>query len=119
MHLHQMHMDCVAEAPTSESSEGLLEPDAKIHVWGWSEHTKVQGVFIANRVFTTQAHLAFDEKMVHTEIEMRVESGAIKDMKHADQAKETAHLKHDGERVAAAILRFFHGEDKEIDSMFA
>lgn len=46
---------------------------------------------------------------------MRVDSGSIEDMAHADKATETSHLEHDGEVVAAAILRFFHLEDDGID----
>jgi hypothetical protein len=53
--------------------------------------------------------------MVKREIEMRVEAGSIKDLKHADEASETSHLEHDGEVAAAAILRFFHFEDDGIE----
>ncbi|CAJ2510418.1 Uu.00g051210.m01.CDS01 [Anthostomella pinea] len=114
VHLHQMHQGQVNSAPTAQSAGDLLPPDAKVHIWGWSEHTPVQGVYIADRVLTTQAHLAFDEQMVRREIDMRVESGGIQDLAHADRAKETAHLEHDGLKVAAAILRFFHDEDRGI-----
>jgi hypothetical protein len=54
--------------------------------------------------------------MVKREIQMRVESGSIKDLKHADEASETSHLEHDGAAVAGAILRFFHFEDDGIDA---
>ncbi|KAH9901748.1 GMP synthase [Xylariomycetidae sp. FL2044] len=117
VYLHQMHQGQVKEAPSIESEEARalrLPRDARVHVWGWSEHTRVQGVYVADRVFTTQAHLAFDDHTVHREIDMRVESGGIQDLDHARRAKETAHWEHDGEEVAAAILRFFHGEDREI-----
>ncbi|KAI0473397.1 GMP synthase [Xylariaceae sp. FL0804] len=113
--LHQMHQGQVKEAPTAESSGGLLSKASKVHVWGWSEHTKIQGVYVEDRVFTTQAHVAFDEHMVHREIDMRIESGGIQDLEHANRAKETAHLEHDGMTLAAAILRFFHGEDRGIE----
>lgn len=109
-----MHQDQVVAPPSPESSDGLLPPGTKVNVWGSSDHTPVQGVFIANRIFTTQAHLAFDEAMVHRQIQMRVEAGSIQDLEHADRAKETAHLEHDGVTVAAAILRFFHDEDKGV-----
>ncbi|KAK4165475.1 putative glutamine amidotransferase [Cladorrhinum sp. PSN259] len=115
VHLHQMHQDQVVAPPTPSSSNGLLGPETKVEVWGWSEHTKVQGIYIRNRVFTTQAHLAFDQGMVLKQIEMRVESGSIEDKDHADEAAETADLEHDGDVVAAAILRFFHGEDDSIE----
>lgn len=62
-----------------------------------------------DRLFSTQAHLAFDKDMVQRQIEMRIESGGIQDMEHADRAAETAHLEHDGDVVAAAILRLFSG----------
>ncbi|KAK1987734.1 GMP synthase [Colletotrichum cereale] len=113
--LHQMHQDQVVAPPTPEASKGLLEPGTRVDIWGHSEHTKVQGIYIKGRLFTTQAHLAFDEDMVKRQIEMRVDSGGIQDLEHADQASETAHLDHDGDRVAAAILRFFHGDDDDLD----
>ncbi|KAK4221039.1 putative glutamine amidotransferase [Podospora fimiseda] len=115
VYLHQMHQDQVVEPPTPSSSNGLLGPETKVKVWGWSDHTKVQGIYIRDRVFTAQAHLAFDQGMVLKQIEMRVESGCIEDMEHADEAAETADLEHDGEMVAAAILRFFHGNDTSIE----
>ncbi|KAK1991878.1 GMP synthase [Colletotrichum falcatum] len=113
--LHQMHQDQVVAPPAPEASGGLLGPGARVDVWGHSEHTRVQGVYIRGRLFTTQAHLAFDEEMVKRQIRMRVDSGGIRDLDHADRASETAHLEHDGDRVAAAILRFFHGDDDEIE----
>ncbi|KAM5353890.1 hypothetical protein ACJ41O_000540 [Fusarium nematophilum] len=115
VYLHQMHQDQVLEPPTpgekSANGEGLLPPDAEVHVWGRSDHTAVQGLYIPNRLFTTQAHLAFDEDMVRRQIEMRVESGGIEDLGHADRAAETAHLEHDGVEVAKAILRLFRYDD--------
>ncbi|SPJ82506.1 related to anthranilate synthase component II [Fusarium torulosum] len=111
VYLHQMHQDQVLEAPTVESAKGLLEPDTDIHVWGKSDHTSIQGVYIPNRLFTSQAHLAFDEDMVKRQIQMRIDSGGIKDLEHADKAAETADLEHDGEQVASAILRLFRYDD--------
>ncbi|KAH7192698.1 class I glutamine amidotransferase-like protein [Fusarium flagelliforme] len=111
VYLHQMHQDQVLEAPTLESAKGLLPEDTDIHVWGKSEHTAIQGVYIPNRLFTSQAHLAFDEDMVKRQIQMRIDSGGIKDLEHADQAAETADLEHDGDLVAAAILRIFKDDD--------
>ncbi|KFA70251.1 hypothetical protein S40285_07890 [Stachybotrys chlorohalonatus IBT 40285] len=105
--LHQMHADQVKEMPGPETADGLLKPDTEVQCWGSSEHTPIQGLYIPSRLFTTQAHLAFDEDMVRRQIEMRVESGGIQDLAHADQARETAHLEHDGDKVAAAILRVF------------
>ncbi|OLN80979.1 putative glutamine amidotransferase-like protein C13C5.04-like protein 3 [Colletotrichum chlorophyti] len=113
--LHQMHQDHVVAPPSHETSNGLLKPDTKVDVWGHSEHTQVQGIYVKGRLFTTQAHLAFDEEMVKRQIQMRVDSGGIKDLEHADQAAETADLEHDGDLVAAAILRFFHGDDDNIE----
>ncbi|KAK0744422.1 hypothetical protein B0T21DRAFT_357794 [Apiosordaria backusii] len=117
VHLHQMHQDHVVAPPTVESAKGLLPKGTKVYVWGKSKHTKVQGVYIKGKMFTTQAHLAFDEEMVKRQIEMRVEAGSIedKDSEAADQAAETADLDHDGEVAAGAILRFFHDEDEDED----
>lgn len=110
VYLHQMHQDQVVEAPTPESSNGLLEPGTQVEVWGSSKHTEVQGIYIMDRLFTTQAHLAFDETMVKREIELRAASGSINEehKETADMAFDTAHLEHDGITVAAAILRFFY-----------
>jgi GMP synthase-like glutamine amidotransferase len=110
IYLHQMHQDYVVAPPTPNSSGGLLSPGTKVEVWGHSEHTGVQGVYLRGRLFTTQAHLAFDDGMVKRQIEMRVESGSIEDQEHADRAAETGELEHNGDVVAAAILRFFHDE---------
>jgi len=115
VYLHQMHQDHVVSPPTVESSRGLLSHGTKVEVWGRSEHTTVQGVYIRGRLFTTQAHLVFDEAMVKRQIELRVESGSLKDREHADQAAETAGLEHDGQAVTQAILRFFHDEDGGIE----
>merc|ERR1712113_381878 len=101
--LHQMHQDQVTTMPSSDSTD-LLPPGAKVHNWASSEHTKVQGLYIRDRLFTSQGHLGFDEKMVHTQIEMR--DGSIDD-EQKEEGKERAHMKHDGIVVARAILRFF------------
>jgi GMP synthase-like glutamine amidotransferase len=113
LRLHQMHQDHVVEPPSSKSSN-LLKEGQKVHVWGSSEHTAVQGIYIKDRLFTSQGHLGFDEDMVKRQIELRVESGSLKDLDHADAAKETADMEHDGEAVAGSILRLFHGEDNDI-----
>lgn len=115
VYLHQMHQDHVVAPPTPEQSNGLLQPGTRVDVWGHSSHTKVQGIYIQGRLFTTQAHLAFDEDMVKRQIQLRVDSGGIEDLDQADRAAETAHWKHDGDVVAAAILRFFHGDDDSIE----
>lgn len=113
-----MHQDHVVAPPTPATADGLLRRDANVSVWGSSPHTAVQGVYIPRRMFTVQAHLAFDDQMVKREMQMRVEKGVIKegDREEAERAAETAHLEHDGDIVAAAILRFFHGDDDDDDS---
>ena len=92
---------------------------AKVHVWGSSDHTPVQGIYVLNRLLTVQAHLAFDEEMVNREIEMRVEKGAIeddgKDEEEVSRAKETAGMEHDGQVVAMALLRFWAYDDDGIE----
>ncbi|TQS33659.1 hypothetical protein Golomagni_05987 [Golovinomyces magnicellulatus] len=107
VHLHQMHQDQVAEVP---SGKGFVD-SGKVKCWGTSEHTPIQGLYVPNKLFTSQAHLAFDQDMVKRQIAMRVERGSIKDIEHADRAAETAHLQHDGEEVAKAILRLFVFDD--------
>jgi GMP synthase-like glutamine amidotransferase len=112
--LHQMHQDQVTTVPSSSTSD-LLSKNDKVEVWASTEHTKIQGLYLRERLFTSQGHLGFDEDMVRRQIQMRVESGGIKDGDVADEGKETAHLKHDGIVVAGAILRFFHGEDRDVE----
>lgn len=112
--LHQMHQDQVTTVPSTETTD-LLKGGQKVHVWASTEHTKIQGLYLRDRLFTSQGHLGFDEKMVHRQIEMRQDAGSVKDDEHAQEAKETAHMKHDGVVVAGAILRFFHGDDHDID----
>jgi len=109
-----MHQDHVVDPPSPESSK-LLEKGTKVHVWGSSDHTKVQGVYIRERLFTSQGHLGFDEEIVKRQMQMRVESGGIEDKEQVEDAADTADWKHDGEVVAQAMLRFFHGEDHDID----
>lgn len=113
IHLHQMHQDQVTTVPSHKTTP-LLSPDDEIRVWASTDHTAVQGIYLQDRLFTSQGHLGFDEKMVHRQIEMRQESGGIKDDQHALEAKETADLIHDGVIVAAAILRLYHGEDRDL-----
>ncbi|KAL8789502.1 MAG: hypothetical protein Q9213_001115 [Squamulea squamosa] len=118
IHLHQMHQDHVVYPPSSSTTPLLPEQnDRDIHVWGSSETTEVQGVYIRKRLFTTQGHLGFDEDMVHRQIEMRLEAGSIdveKDKEELENARDTAEWEHDGVVVAGAIVRFFHGDDDEI-----
>lgn len=113
IHLHQMHQDQVTTVPSHKTTT-LLSPDDKVRVWASTDHTAVQGIYLQDRLFTSQGHLGFDAKMVHRQIEMRQESGGIQDDQHALEAKETADLIHDGVIVAAAILRLYHGEDRDL-----
>ena len=92
--LHQMHKDQVTCAPKGA------------HTWGSSDHTEIQGLVIPGRLFTTQGHLGYNEKIVRENIDHRKEKGMV-DEDVANEAHKTAHMEHDGERVAAAILRFF------------
>lgn len=112
IHLHQMHVDRVTAPPEPKKTD-LLGPDVKVHVWGTSEHTEVQGCYIQKRLFTTQGHMEFNEDMVKRQLEKRVESGSLKE-EDADEATMRADWKHDGLLVAKAILRFFHGDDDEV-----
>ena len=116
IHLHQMHQDNVVSSPSSSTTD-LLSSDQEVHVWGSSKHTQVQGLYVLNRIFTSQAHMAFDQKMVKREIQMRIDSGAISedDESERKRAVETSHLEHDGVELASAILRFFHWEDDGIE----
>lgn len=113
IHLHQMHLDHVVNPP-SVSTTDLLPKGTKVHVWGISEHTGVQGVYIHKRLFTTQGHMEFDEKMVKRQLEMRVKAESIT-LDAALEAAEKADWMHDGLIVAQAVLRFFHGDDDKYE----
>ncbi len=113
IYLHQMHQDHVVDAPSPSKSK-LARFDKEAHVWGWTETTPIQGVYIHERLLTTQGHLGYDPQMVREHIERRVAKGLVKDTQMAEEAKERAELDHDGLVVAAAALRFFHGDDVEI-----
>lgn len=115
IHLHQMHIDYVVDAPKpTEKNKDLLPPGTEVHVWGASDHTGVQGCYIQKRLFTSQGHMEFDEKMVKRQLEKRVESGAL-DKNDADEASERADWMHDGLLVAKAVVRFFHGDDDKVN----
>ncbi|KAJ5113786.1 hypothetical protein N7456_002320 [Penicillium angulare] len=115
VYLHQMHQDQVVSPPTAASAGPvMISPDTEITCWGRTEHTPIQGLYIANRLFTSQAHLAFDEDMVKRQIQIRVDAGGITDFDHANRAAETAHLEHDGVEVAKAILRLFVYDDDDM-----
>lgn len=112
--LHQMHLDQVTTIPSSKTTN-LIEKDQKAHVWASTEHTKVQGLYIRDRIFTSQGHLGLDEKMVYRLIEKRQNAGTITDEKCVAKAKATAHMSHDGVVVAGAMLRFFYRVDVDVD----
>ncbi|KAF2751062.1 class I glutamine amidotransferase-like protein [Sporormia fimetaria CBS 119925] len=115
IHLHQMHQDYVVAAPEpTEENKDLLPPGTKVHVWGKSEHTGVQGCYINKRLFTSQGHMELNEDLVKSGLEKRVEAGAMEEDK-ADAAAERAHWVHDGQLVAKAVLRFFHGDDDKVE----
>ena len=86
----------------------------KIHVWASTEQTLIQGMYICDRLFTSQGHLGYDAQMVRLHIQERIKKGIVKDVEAAEEAKETADFEHDGLLVAGAILRFFHGDDVDI-----
>ena len=114
--LHQMHQDQVTTMPSPDSTD-LLPAGTKVHNWASSGHTAIQGLYIRDKLFTSQGHLEIDGPMVHRQIQLRIEAGAItgdhkEEVQHAER---TSHLEHDGEVLAAAILRFFHGDDHDVD----
>ncbi|EMF13981.1 class I glutamine amidotransferase-like protein [Sphaerulina musiva SO2202] len=116
LHVHQMHQDQVTTLPSSQTTN-LLGKNQKVHIWASTNHTSIQGLYIRDRLFSSQGHLGLDETMVRRQVEARIQSGAIdvdEDRKAVQYAKETAHMEHDGEVIASAILRFFHGDDHDI-----
>ena len=113
IYLHQMHQDQVVDVPSIKTTP-LLSEDMKIHVWGSTKPTPIQGVYLREKLFTSQGHLGFDEGMVRRQVQDRLDSGGITDSEEAEVALETAHMEHDGLVVAAAILRFFHGDDRDV-----
>ncbi|KAI0394984.1 class I glutamine amidotransferase-like protein [Xylariaceae sp. FL0594] len=116
IYLHQMHLDSVIEAPTADTDENrdLLPAGTKVHVWGTSEHTGVQGCYVHKRLFTSQGHLELSGQRVVQQLEKRVKAGSL-DEEDADEAAEKADWMHDGLLVAKAVLRFFHGDDDQFE----
>jgi GMP synthase-like glutamine amidotransferase len=108
-----MHLDHVITPPSAKTTH-LLKPKDKVHVWGTSDHTGVQGCYLQKRLFTTQGHMEFDERMVMRQLEMRVNAGSLEE-KDADEAAERADWMHDGLLVARAVVRFFHGDDDKLE----
>jgi hypothetical protein len=58
--------------------------------------------------------MEFNEAMVKRQLEMRVQAGSLK-REEASEASERADWMHDGEVVARAVVRFFHGDDDDIE----
>ncbi|KAM3425557.1 putative glutamine amidotransferase-like protein C13C5.04 [Cercospora zeina] len=116
LRVHQMHRDQVTTVPSHETTT-LLQRAQNVHVWASTEHTEIQGLYIRDRLFSSQGHLGMDAKMVKRQVELRIRAGAIqdKDREEVEYANETAHLEHDGDVIAAAILRFFYGDDHDVD----
>lgn len=121
VHLHQMHQDHVVDAPSSSTTSLISKSDdpkkvgKEVAVWGSTEETPIQGVYLRERLFTTQGHLGYDEKMVKLHVKQRYENGSLEDEKQAEEALKKAGKEHDGVLVAGAILRFFGGEDAGIE----
>ena len=113
LYLHQMHQDQVIDSPAPETSQVPLG-DHKAHIWGSTQMCPIQGVYLRERLFTTQGHLSYDPQMIREHIETRLARGLIKDTRAAEEAKETAELDHDGLIVAGAILRFLNGDDVDV-----
>lgn len=101
------------DAPSAETTD-LLKKGTRVHVWGTTDHTGVQGVYIQKRLFTSQGHMEFNERYVKRQLQMRVDAGSVK-KDDADEAAERADWMHDGLVVAKAVLRFFHGDDDELE----
>lgn len=104
-----MHLDHVVNAPSPKTTD-LLERGTKVHVWGGSDHTQVQGVYIQKRLLTSQGHMEFNERYVKRQLQMRVDAGSV-EKNDADEAAERADWMDDGLVMAKAVLRFFHGDD--------
>ena len=116
IYLHEMHQDHVVNVPSSKTTDLLSESNSeKVRVWGSTDHTPIQGVYLADRLFTSQGHLGFDSQMVERQVQDRVDSGGIKSADAAEVAKATSDMEHDGLVVAKAILRFFNGDDKDVE----
>jgi len=88
--------------------------DEEVYIWGSSDTTPIQGVYLKDRLFTSQGHLGYDEKMVRKHVEHRNEKGLVENDTKVEEAIEKSGWKHDGQVVANSILRFFHGDDREL-----
>lgn len=114
VHLHQMHQDQVIQAPSPDKAPLPDMLDHAAHVWGSTSVCPIQGVYLRERLLTTQGHLGYDPQMVREHIERRITLGIVRNTQVAEEAKETAELNHDGLIVAGAILRFFNGDDVDV-----
>ncbi|TGZ76747.1 class I glutamine amidotransferase-like protein [Ascodesmis nigricans] len=115
IHLQQFHQDFVSTPPSPGASDGMLEPDTHIAVWGESEDCPIQGFYVRRKLLTTQGHLGYDEAMVRENIELAQEHGRLRRGREVERAKERSELEHDGDLVGGAILRFLAGWDDEFE----
>jgi len=58
--------------------------------------------------------MEFNERYVKRQLEMRVDAGSVH-KNDAEEAAERADWMHDGEVVAKAVLRFFHGDNDTVE----
>lgn len=85
-------------------------------MWGKSEDCPIQGLYIRQKLFTSQGHLGYDEAMIRENIELAQEHGTLDHCEEEiEEAKEKAELDHDGDLVGGAILRFLAGFDDSFE----
>lgn len=69
--LHQMHVDHVVNAPTQISSKGLITDDALVTVWRTSDIIPIQGVYICERLYTSQGQLGYNKQMAKRQVKLQ------------------------------------------------
>jgi len=93
LRIHQMHRDCVFDYP-----EGVEE-------LGYSPVCKVQGMYSAGRLITTQGHPEFNQEIMTEIIDTRHATGIFDDEAYNKHMGKVS-LPHDGLVVSQGFLKF-------------
>ena len=88
-----MHRDVVLTLPSGVENLGS------------SPRCDIQGLYLANRVFTVQAHPEFNDYIMDRLLERRHAQGVFDDAFYGEAAQRSK-LQHDGVLVATAIWKF-------------
>lgn len=87
----------------------LLGQDQNVKVWGSTETCPIQGLYVRERLFTTQGHLGGEEAMVRENIEEKQKDGTLERDPEVERAKERAELECDGGWLWVRCCAFWQG----------